>query len=70
LEKVSTAAGSALWNALLIGGGMMLGDNYERITATVDTFSNLVLVVLVVSTVGAVVWWSRRKARRRSALVD
>ena len=45
-----TLAGSALWNAALIGAGWALGDNWERVTAAI------VIVAVVVI---------RRRARVR-----
>ncbi len=65
-----TALGSALWNALLIGGGMALGANYDRVVQTAEAYSDVALVLLAAGAVAGVVWLSRRKARRRKALVD
>ena len=58
-----TAAGSAVWNGLLIGGGIALGSNWERVeqyAAVLDwvLISGLVLVVLV---------GIMRRVRRRAA---
>lgn len=64
-----TAVGSLIWNALLIGGGVLLGDNYEQIASLVGTFSNVILVLTVVAAVAVVVWWVRR-SRSRAALQD
>jgi membrane protein DedA with SNARE-associated domain len=58
-----TTLGSALWNALLIGGGMLLGTQYElveRYTGVLDR----ALVVAVVLAVGALVVRRVRAARR------
>ncbi|WP_448626430.1 DedA family protein [Geodermatophilus sp. URMC 64] len=58
-----TTLGSAIWNALLIGGGMLLGTQYElveRYTGVLDW----VLIAAVVGVVGALAV-RRVRARRR-----
>ena len=42
-----TAIGSCAWNALLIGAGMMLGANWQRVETWVGSYSNTVLIVVV-----------------------
>ena len=42
-----TAMGSCAWNALLIGAGMMLGANWQRVETWVGSYSNTVLIVVV-----------------------
>lgn len=60
---VLTTAGSAAWNALLIGLGWALGNQWTRITGVVDSASTVVLVLVgVVLTAGAV--GLMRRARR------
>lgn len=48
-----TTAGSALWNALLIGAGWGLGHEWERISGVVDSASSVIVVVLVLAFVSA-----------------
>lgn len=55
-----TTVGSLAWNAVLIGAGNALGQNYERVAAVVGTFSNLILVLAVLAVAALVVWWARR----------
>ncbi len=55
-----TTAGSAAWNALLLGAGWYLGDNWREISSIVGSASNLVLVLVAVALVSAAVWWWRR----------
>lgn len=55
-----TALGSAAWNALLIGAGWFLGNNWRQVTNVVGSITNVVLVVLLVAVIGAAVWWWRR----------
>lgn len=57
-----TAAGSAAWNALLIGAGLSLGANWSRVTGLVGSVSNVILAVLAVAAVFfALRWWLRRR---------
>ncbi|MDQ3343333.1 MAG: DedA family protein, partial [Actinomycetota bacterium] len=60
-----TAAGSALWNALLIGLGVAIGENYQRVVDTVSRVSDGVVIVLGVALVAVAVWWFRRRQTRR-----
>lgn len=56
-----TASGSAVWNALLIGAGWHLGENWQRVSGPVSSVSNVVLAVVTVAVVLlAVRWWSKR----------
>jgi membrane protein DedA with SNARE-associated domain len=59
-----TTLGSALWNALLIGGGMLLGTQYELVERYTGVLDRL-LVPAVVLAVGALV--VRRVRRVRAA---
>ncbi len=56
-----TTAGSAAWNALLLGAGWYLGENWQQIQGIVGSVSNLVLVLVAVALVVAVIWWWRRR---------
>lgn len=58
-----TTAGSAAWNALLLGAGWYLGDNWQQIADIVGSASNVVLVLVAVALVSAAVWWWRRRVR-------
>lgn len=44
-----TALGSLAWNALLIGSGVILGANWQRVEAWIGSYSNVVLVVAAVA---------------------
>ena len=55
-----TALGSAAWNTLLIGTGWYLGENWQRVSSVVGSFSNVILIVMLVSVVGLIIWWWRR----------
>jgi membrane protein DedA with SNARE-associated domain len=58
-----TTAGSAAWNALLLGAGWYLGDNWQQIAGVLGSISNFVLVLVAVALVAAVIWWWRRRGR-------
>ena len=55
-----TALGSAVWNALLIGAGWFLGENWLRVASFIGSISDIVLVIVVVGVVSLGVWWWRR----------
>ena len=55
-----TLAGSSIWNALFIGAGWVLGDNWERVEGWVGPLSYVVVALLAVAVVVLVV----RKVRR------
>ncbi len=57
-----TAIGSAAWDALLIGAGWLLGENWERVSRLVGSVSDVVLVVVLVVAVGLALWWWRQRA--------
>ena len=56
-----TTAGSAAWNALLLGAGWYLGENWQQIAGVVGSVSNFVLVFFAVALVAAAIWWWRRR---------
>ncbi|MDO5671042.1 MAG: DedA family protein [Corynebacterium sp.] len=60
-----TFAGSALWNAVLIYAGVVLGDNYHLVEKYVGEYSTWVYVTLGIALV-VVVFLLGRRARRRS----
>ncbi len=60
---ILTAVGSGAWNALLIGTGWMLGENWARVSAAVSSVSNVVIVALAVgATLCLVIFWRRESA--------
>jgi membrane protein DedA with SNARE-associated domain len=56
-----TTAGSAAWNALLLGAGWYLGENWQQIQGLVGSVSNFVLILVAVALVCAAIWWWRRR---------
>lgn len=62
---VLTAAGSLLWNALLIGAGMALDSGWARATAVAGAYSRVaVALIAAVAAVLVVVRVHRRRRRR------
>ncbi len=59
-----TAAGSLIWNTLLIGLGAMLGRNWEQVATVVGPISSAALVLLVATTAVGGVWLIRRGRRQ------
>ncbi|MDQ3362092.1 MAG: DedA family protein, partial [Actinomycetota bacterium] len=61
---ILTAVGSGAWNALLIGAGWMLGENWARVSAAVSSVSNVVLVVVAVgAALILAILWCRKRTR-------
>ncbi len=58
---ILTTVGSAIWNALLIGAGVLLGANWSLVQNWVGSYSN---VILVLATVGAAAYLLSRHFRR------
>lgn len=59
---------AALWNALVLMLGKMLGDNYEKGIEILDNYGKVVLIVMGVLAAGALVWWIvKRKRNARKA---
>lgn len=57
-----TASGSAAWNALLIGAGWYLGENWRQLSGPVSSVSTVVLAGATVAVVLlALQWWRRRR---------
>lgn len=59
-----TLAGSGLWNGVLIGLGMWLGESYDVVSGYIDQYSTVVYVLLAVALV-AVFGFLLVRARRR-----
>ncbi|MGB3682417.1 MAG: DedA family protein [Rubrobacteraceae bacterium] len=58
-----TAGGSAIWNALLISAGYLLGSNWTEVSDTVGVISNILLVLVAVAIVLLLVTWGVRRVR-------
>ena len=58
----ATAAGALVWNSALLGAGVLLGANYERVERYVGPFGTVVLIAVVLACLAGVVWLRRRGA--------
>ena len=58
---VLTGVGSAIWNSLLIGAGVILGANWSVVQDWIGSYSN---VVLILAAVGAAAYLLLRHFRR------
>jgi membrane protein DedA with SNARE-associated domain len=55
---------ACLWNAILLGAGWLLGDNYERLRSLVETYSYTAIAVVVLALLVAVWRWRRGSSAR------
>ncbi len=65
-----TVTGSALWNAVLIYAGVVLGDNYHLVEKYVSEYSTVVYVIVGIAflvVVGLLARRARRRNQRRKA---
>lgn len=58
-----TIAGSAVWNLVLIGAGVLLGRNWEAVSRWVGTYSTVVVVLLAVAVVAGGAYLLFRRVR-------
>ena len=56
----ATTAGALMWNAALLGAGVALGANYERVEGFVGPVSTAVIVAVVLACVAGLIWLRRR----------
>lgn len=57
-----TALGSLAWNSLLIGAGVILGANWQRVEAWIGSYSNVVLAVAALAVASLLVLRHLRKS--------
>ena len=54
------------WNAVLLGGGYLLGNEWGRVAVFLKAYGRIVTAALVVAAVALTLrWWMRRAAARR-----
>ena len=53
---IFSTAGAAIWSAILVYAGVLLGENWEDIRHALQPFDTLMLVVVVIAVV-LFVWW-------------
>lgn len=64
---ILTAAGSAIWNTILIVAGFYLGENWSIVEAYAGYFQTLVVIAVVVFVAVWIVFKVRKSRRRRTA---
>ena len=57
---VLTTVGSGAWNTLLIGAGVILGANWQRVEAWIGSYSNAVLIAVAVAVATLLILHHRR----------
>jgi len=57
-----TALGSLAWNTLLIGAGLVLGANWQRVEVWIGSYSNVVLIVAALAVATLLVMRHLRKS--------
>jgi len=62
-----TTAGSVIWNTVLIVIGSIVGENWERVVATVGMYSDLTLIVLVIVLISAL-WGFYHKKKTKQVI--
>ncbi|WP_115685066.1 DedA family protein [Corynebacterium senegalense] len=60
-----TTLGSAIWNFLLVTLGFYLGENWHLVEDYVNTYSNVVYVILILLIVGFLAFFIRREVQER-----
>lgn len=62
-----TAAGTAIWNIVLVNLGALVGKGWEKIAKYMNTYSTITLIVLVVAAVVLVFWFFKSRKKRMDA---
>uniref|UniRef100_A0A831TGM8 DedA family protein n=1 Tax=Thermorudis peleae TaxID=1382356 RepID=A0A831TGM8_9BACT len=65
---VLTAAGSSVWNTMLIGAGWLLGENWERVSHWFETYSDLAALLLLAALGFGLYLLARRRRERQCEL--
>lgn len=60
-----TLAGSAVWNALLIWLGWILGENWHAVESVIDQYSTVVYAVIALALLACLVWLIRRAIQEK-----
>jgi len=58
---IYTVVGTVIWNTLLVGFGAILGASWDKIAWLVGEYSNIMLIVLVISGISGAIWFYRTK---------
>ena len=61
-----TTLGSLIWNFVLILIGSIVGENWTSILNIFDTYSHIVLVILVIIFFGFIFWFYKVKDKKKN----
>ena len=64
---VLTLIGASIWNAILIGAGYILGEEWERVADLIGPLALPILGVVVLAAVGWFLWHRRRVTKRTTS---
>lgn len=56
-----TAAGSFIWNTVLVWLGALAGESWQKIAGLMDTYSSIVLIILVIAGISALYYFIKSK---------
>lgn len=59
-----TTLGSAVWNTVLVILGNVAGNSWEKISHIIDKFSDVILLVLIVTVIAFLVWHFTKKDKK------
>ncbi|MBD5393546.1 MAG: DedA family protein [Lachnospiraceae bacterium] len=57
-----TTAGSFIWNTVLVWLGALAGESWSKIAGVMDTYSSIVLIVLVIVGISVLYYFMKSKA--------
>ncbi|OCA90173.1 DedA family protein [Pradoshia sp. D12] len=60
-----TTIGTVVWNTILVNLGASVGENWHEIVNYMDTFSNVIYVILIVLFILCIVWYIRKRKERK-----
>ena len=60
---IYTLAGSLLWNFILIFLGNRVGKNWKVIVNLINSYSHIVLFMLIIIFIGLIIYYIKRKKR-------
>lgn len=62
---IYTLFGSLIWNTALVCVGAFAGDKKDMILNIIDQASHIILLLLIIATIGFIVWFYKTKIRKK-----
>lgn len=56
-----TTLGTLIWNTVLVSVGAAVGENWDQIVGYMDTYSNIVYVILAIVGIAFLVWYFKKR---------